>query len=274
MKILSLLFLLFIAAGCSDSNNTTTSTNGDGVTGTLVGTIARLFDYHAREMTNKSGVLVSCEGTSFSAVTDSNGNWAIHDLPSRTYVISFSKPGFYTWKDLGFPFTGGGIIRYRDSYLGSDDVELGELAKFTITLDAVTMPKGTYVDTLKKIIYSTGGVYGHTSSNTPDSAKIEMYTIVSKTPELTVENTSSYAFAYSYSYWQTLRYGHDTSISVSAGMYYNQFSSAGFVPGDKVYFRAYPILGRPKDIYDPLTNKSIQIGYSLNGSNVLSAIME
>ncbi len=264
MKILSLFLLLVIAAGCSDSNTATTNTSGDGVTGTLVGTIIRLNDYRGRSMSDKSGVLVSCEGTSYSALTDSDGNWIIHDLPSRTYVISFSKPGFYTWKDLGFPFTGGGVMRYNNIYF-SGSVELGEFAKFTVTLDAVIMPKGT----------ALGGIYGHTSSNTPDSAIVGMHVIFGRTPQLTAEDESSYLLGYNFPNGLTSPTGgRDTTVSLASVMNKNVYSSMGFVSGETVYVRAYPLLGNPQAIYDPLTNKYKQIGYSLTGSNVLSGIME
>src|SRR6478609_2741609 len=113
MKIITFLtLLLFIAAGCSDSNTTTTS-SGDGVTGDLIGTVY-LSDHRGRSMTNHSGVTVQIEGTSFSAVSDVNGNWVIHNLPTRTYAITFSKPGFYIRRNPSYTFVGGEPVRYID----------------------------------------------------------------------------------------------------------------------------------------------------------------
>ena len=51
-----------------------------------------------------SGVKVSLEGTSFSAVTDTKGAWQIINLPFNTYIIVFAKAGFATTKIPNFKF--------------------------------------------------------------------------------------------------------------------------------------------------------------------------
>src|ERR1043165_5836971 len=143
MKILSLLSVLIMLASCSDSNNTTTSSvGGDKVTGNLIGKIT-LTDHTGKPIANKSGALVQIDGTSYSAVTDSNGDWEIHNLPSRTYSLSISKDGFVTFHDPSYAFLGGGTTRYFYRYFyyytfyEFPEVPLKEFAQYSVFLDAV-----------------------------------------------------------------------------------------------------------------------------------------
>src|SRR5256885_16188600 len=96
--ILSFAFLVFLF-GCKNS----TPAASQEVTGELKGTVG-LYNAHGMEISDRSGVLIQAEGTNFSAISDSAGNWSIHDLPSQTYSISFSKNGFGTVKNTSFPF--------------------------------------------------------------------------------------------------------------------------------------------------------------------------
>jgi Carboxypeptidase regulatory-like domain len=62
-----------------------------------------------------AGVKITIEGTSFSAVTDANGIWEVKNLPAGTYVISYSKDGYFTEKIEGYQFVGGG-----DAYVANN----------------------------------------------------------------------------------------------------------------------------------------------------------
>lgn len=278
MKILTSLILLVILASCSDSNTATTSTSGGGGSaGDFIGTM-RLSDYRGRIMADQSGVTVQIEGTSFSAVSDASGNWVIHNLPTGNYAISFSKPNFCTRRNPSYSFVGGSApARYRDPYSNSGNtilpIDLGELPKFTVTLDAITMPVLITKDTgSKKYSYWVSGrVFAHTSANTPDSTNVGMFLIISKQPDLRIEDTSSY-ISMTYSNAQN-KATTDSTVNLAADLYYPAQQLKGVQPGDVVYFKAYPVINGIYQ-FNSITNKIEILGNGPTPSNVLSATLQ
>jgi len=94
---------VFSWVGCTDSS--TNNSSSSNLTGDLTGGIT-LTDYRDQYKSDKSGVLVQLDCTSFSAITDTAGLWIIHNLPSKTYSLTFSKEGCSTWKDESYSFLG------------------------------------------------------------------------------------------------------------------------------------------------------------------------
>lgn len=269
MKLLSFLLLLFVLAGCSDSDTTTTSSNnGSEPTSDLFGTV-NLLDYRGRQIQDKSGVLVKCEGTSFSALTDTGGNWIIHNLPTRTYNIGFSKEGFYSFHDPIFTFVAGAPVRYygsRGNYFESI-VTIGQPPRYTITLDGLSMPK-YYFDSVKGYVTTNGALYLHTSDDTPNLVFIGILLIAGTNPSLNIEDKTSYSFSRLSS--ETLYTAHDSSLDISFILGYQSPPVNQIPEGQTLYIRAYPKLTTAQQ-YDPFTDKSEFIGYG-QGSNILSAI--
>ncbi len=264
IKHLSFLFLFAIACGCSDSATTTSTTStfdGSKLTGDLVGSVT-LTDHRGRNIIDKSGVLVQCEGSSYSTLTDANGNWTLHDLPTRTYSISFSNDGFYTWKNPSYSFTGGGIVHFNYQITGTTAVPLGELPQFTVSIGIITMPKPHWVDSVQKNIYTPGAIYAHTSTDAPDSTLVSMYVIIGRDQNLSIENKSSY-FALIKASAQSYLPGNK-SIDIEGAI--PVASMSGVLPGETVYFKAYPALGTPRQ-YDVLTDTYDYIGYGVPSSS-------
>ncbi len=267
MKILTFLLLIFVAVGCSDSSTTTTitETTADGPSGDLIGTVM-LTDYLGRQITDRRGVTVQCEGTSYSAISDSAGNWVIHDLPTRTYVISFSKPEFYTWKDLSYSFVGGGPTRYKPPF--TNYVTLGQPPEFTIDLDGIAMPSRVFSDSLKDFIYTEGSYYAH-SSNAPSETSIGILLISSHSPTLSIDKKDSYDNSYYFFYYN--KKSSESVLNATGSLNYNNILLKDFLPGETIYIRAYPVIGNSR-IYDPYTDTYEVVGYGPNGSNILSAV--
>ncbi len=254
--ISSLLLLTAIAIGCSDSN-TATNSSGTDVTGDLAGKV-RSYNYLGRFNTDNSGILVQCEGTPYSTLSDSAGNWIIHNLPTRTYSISFSKPDFYTWKTTSYTFVGGGIVRYKDAN-GKDYAQIGELPRFKLFLDGITMPHGN--------VY--GNIYAHTSNDAPDSVSLGLYILVGTNPNLNINDKSSYTILQPYYPFNSVAQ-IDTNMSITL-----PFTTAffkGYTSGVTLYFKLYPSI-TSDSYYDARTDTYIPVGYSTEGSNVLSAVM-
>jgi hypothetical protein len=55
-----------------------------------------------------SGVTVSLEGTNFSTTTDDSGRFELLDVPSGTYTVRWSKPGYGDMRYIGAAIQGGG----------------------------------------------------------------------------------------------------------------------------------------------------------------------
>jgi hypothetical protein len=65
---------------------------------------------------DQSGVLVKLEGTNISALTNAKGEWKLEDVPSRTYTVTFSKPGYGTVIDFDYRHLGGAPTLYADPF--------------------------------------------------------------------------------------------------------------------------------------------------------------
>jgi hypothetical protein len=281
MNIRSVVILLaaVVWLGCSDSNGTNDGSGGNSsLTGDLTGTI-NLIDFRGYSKLNKSGVLVQLDGTPYSAITDSLGVWTIHNLPTRTYSITFSKEGCCTWKDKSFSFTGGGIVRYKYTYkydnalYSSFNPTIRELPLYTITLDLI-LPYYVYSDSAKGYIYVNGGIFGHTSSDAPP-VSLSAYCISSNKPTLSLEDRSSYQNFFWYnSDVYDFNFYNSSNKDTTTNLLIKNFPALlqGFSKGDIVYFKVYPGIGRDF-YYDAIEDKTIPIGFSNNGSNVLSLVV-
>lgn len=105
MKTKITLFLLLAAALVGGCKNSTTVEDND--LGTLRGKVA-FSDAICDPIANASGATIKIEGTGFSAVTDSSGQWEIDNVPAGIYNIIISKPGFDTNLIAEFEFNGAG----------------------------------------------------------------------------------------------------------------------------------------------------------------------
>ncbi|HET9135478.1 MAG TPA: carboxypeptidase-like regulatory domain-containing protein [Candidatus Kapabacteria bacterium] len=263
--VLLMLLLATILSACSDSNSSTTSSSGDGVTGDLIGSVT-LFDYRGRSMSDKSGVLIQCEGTSYSAVSASDGSWVIHNLPTRNYSIAYSKDGFSTYKVTTYQYIGGNVQRI-------DGTVLRQPCRFTMTIDGFIMAKSdttiTNDSTGGHSTNRTGNIYSHTSDDTPDSVYVYATYLFGRSESMNPLDPNSYVVQVDVSN----PYPNKTpgQVNFSATMQYTTFSK--FKPGERIYVVAYPYLGLTS-YYDVRTGvASISGGYGA-ASNVLSAIMQ
>ena len=88
-----LLFILIstILFGCKGSTGPVgpTGPGGPSLTGKLSGLVT-LIDTNGIQPTNRSGVSVTIDGLSKSAMTDSTGKWVIDTLSTGIYAINIS----------------------------------------------------------------------------------------------------------------------------------------------------------------------------------------
>ncbi|MDP4221188.1 MAG: carboxypeptidase-like regulatory domain-containing protein [Bacteroidota bacterium] len=179
--------LLALVYGCKSS---TTNAPQD-VTGDLKGTVG-LVDSHGNQVADKSGVLVTAEGTTLSATSDADGNWIIHNLPTQTYTIAFSKAGYGTKKNTSFSFVGGGTVAFGDR------MTLYQPLGFTVTLDSATPPEKPVYDASGTLLSKSGVLYGHISGATlADSNLIKCLVFMGTSSTIDTQDTSSYVAGFS-----------------------------------------------------------------------------
>ena len=290
MKILlALLFLSLCCFGCSSTDmNPASGSNGVPV-GTLKGTVS-LIDTVSQHVVDKSGVLVELLGTSYSAITDTGGLWSIPNLPSRTYNIKYSKPGYDPYK-VQVAFLGGATVWL-------DSVELFHKLSFSTVLDAVILPPPDSIDTLGKSHYGVGYIYAHFSKNTPLHVYLGTMIIAGPRPDITIEDESSYRVALlntSQTGYFTVKTNPDSSNDISIPIYNGEAYygtllvpslQKSFSKGDTIYVRSYPYITSipciatigvfavdAKYYIDPENRKRVFYGVG-EASNVLSVVVK
>jgi hypothetical protein len=117
-------------------NSCTTQTIAPGETADINGRV--LLAKSEWEMTPPfSGVTVSVEGTNFSAVSDDSGYFYFQGVPSGTYNVDFTKPGYGEIREMSITVTGGGsapIYWYNDEYGDLSDPTMYQYSDVITTL--------------------------------------------------------------------------------------------------------------------------------------------
>jgi len=101
-KILIISNILILLLGCDKSEENIF------LKGNIIGFVY-LVDETGYEVENKSGVNISIEGLTSSAITNEDGRFELSDVPAGTYNIIFNKSGYGTYKRFSFQFIGGNV---------------------------------------------------------------------------------------------------------------------------------------------------------------------
>ena len=226
MKFFSALLLVAILASCSKGTGYVDKAqiNNQKIDGAV-----KLYDEFNNEQ-DFGGMLVSIEGTNYSAVTDTSGKFELAGIPYGTYNLVFTKSGFGTFKidTLNHSNDGDG----KPVVLGT--FQLGQQASTATTgiffksgADTVKMyvtvnPPGTYfIGRGVRLFYSTD----------------------------TLVSSSNY-MAYS-----DVLIARDSTDVFKFG--YQQFQDMGFSSGEKVFVRPYGDAFFSNDYTDITTGKRI-----------------
>lgn len=247
--------MTFILFGCT--RNTLESDNATlQLTGTLRGSV-ELHNLNDSLSKHLEGVRIEIEGTNFSALTDTLGNWEIQNLPTRTYSISFSKISYSTWKNTAYSFLGGGVVPFNSL---EKSIILVEIPTYKVYLDSIKMPTSS----------NSGEVYCHTDKYTSSSEPTVVY-IASKekklldNPPRTLKTNNSFS--------NTERFHKDSIYYLSIPVYYNEARGLlnGFNHGDTIYVRAYPF--HFSETYYDINARNTVIPGCGEGSNTLTAMV-
>lgn len=129
--------VLFLFVGCTSTDDQKFNfQNASNIIGSV-----KLYDEGTTAI-NNSDMIVSIEGTTYNAVTDTLGNFTLKDVPYGTYTLNYEKSGFGAYKvfDLEHSFTGSSTII-------TDVPSLGKISKTEIS-DLSTTSNSTDLDVL------------------------------------------------------------------------------------------------------------------------------
>jgi hypothetical protein len=105
-------------------------------TGTLFGTA--LMSNPPATITDQSGITVTAttDDGEISASTDMKGLWQLNNVPTGTYVLSYTKAGYGTYKMPGFVFSAPGKTRIPNTTV------ISALPQYDVSSISVTVQTG------------------------------------------------------------------------------------------------------------------------------------
>lgn len=247
---LSVFCISLVLLGCKGDVGPSgpTGPSGPSLTGNISGLVT-LTDSNGVQPVNRSGVTVSIEGTSFSAVTDSTGRWQINSVTTGNYTIDISKNTYGMSKIQNYQFVGGGT-----SYVGNTN--LSEVPNFSVSNLAYTVSTGG------KIIVT--GTLSYTSSQT-NGRNILIF----------VGNSASVSSSPALNLGVVAAYDSSMGTSFSVNITDETFSNLGLGQGSPAFLIAYASSAPPANCsryVDQTTGRFNYTSLSSATSNVLQVI--
>lgn len=246
-----MIFFVMAFAGCSDSD--TISTSGGLATGNLVGGISGLVDSLGNMATDLSGVTVEAIGSGISAQTDSTGYWKLKNLPTRTYNLRFSKPGYVDYYVNGYSFLGG-ATSWFDQYF-----YLIMPPSFTVKFD------GLFFTVNDK--YLRGTLYMHCSENTPHFESVRMFVVFGSSKVMDLNDNSTFLTYINFNVINGSITRDEQTKSLTIENYAIGDTNL-FHHGQTVYCQLFPYISNNQYL-DIDKNKIVYVGQGA-GSNILS----
>jgi hypothetical protein len=145
-RSLSLLGIFTLFLGCKAATDPVSSAG----TGSLTGTV-KAFAFAAPQPVNPGGIHVELQATTFSAISDSLGNFHMDNIPAGVYNIIFWRPGFDSMIYPVHHLLGAGTDIINDAYLIQESTD-SIIFKNIIPVFTVSVSKIIHIiDTLIKI---------------------------------------------------------------------------------------------------------------------------
>ena len=249
LVMLALVALLYIG-GCAKDGATgpsgPTGPGGPVLTGSLTGYITAYDQYGFKVAADQSGVLLTIDNTTDSAITDGSGKYTFANLQTGTYSMSISKSGYASNRVQDFGYVGGGTTLRnasisRPPYFGL--VNLNDTIENTIANGPGILIRGTdTADTTPRSFI----VFGNTSS-----------TVSSAPTNFMFYNSGTIKAGFSaFSLYVTSR----------------ELNEAGIASGSTVYFAVYPIASAQLSYTDLATGRPFFIAIGTTPTT-LSAIV-
>jgi hypothetical protein len=226
MKYSIVLFASLSLLGCKGDPGPA----GPTLSGDIVGKV-NLYGENTLPLIDKSDVKVSIDENSYSTLSSSDGLWKLEGIPAGIHTLVFSKKGFYTEKNFGFQFVGGGTYYYGSQYL----VQIPSVTVKQLTL---TGPD------------SNNNIHFQVTLSSADSIYTYVGIIFDKTP---ISSSPTVTFLFT-----ELLYIPADSITFSFATQFGDYVKGeyGLSTGSQLYARAYVMPnGNYYDNYNPSTGK-------------------
>ena len=214
--------------------------SGPKLKGDITGLVL-LLNEDGSQPSNKSGVSITIEGTSYTATTDASGSYTIAGVETGIYSITYSKTGYGLTKNLKYQFSGGG-----QAFVGT--TTLCQPATFSVS--NLSNPSGsTIAITLSPAVTAIKSVILFIGNNNSVSSNPQNY--------LTAIVFVSSTF---------------TNGVLSTSLSQSTYRSAGLVSGNTAYIIAYGINdgSRFSGYTDFSTGRFVYTSVGATPSNVLS----
>lgn len=258
MKSAILLLLVgCLILGCNSNNSETTPSTQVTLTGQIV-----IYDQTGIPATSSTGIKVTILENQQVQYTNSSGVYTFINVPPGIYNFKFE------YKDYPPIFLFDYSVFYADNlgYIGTPDgFGIGPESTSLCNIDSVyyanvhfyNFTEGVFTDSLGCFIFIG-------SSNQTDSSSAPSVLLIGKQYDQVDYGANSYV---------DLAYGMAESSPFN--FYYftaNFIHNIGFVKGDSIYFRAYPLTS-PSFYVDTTTNKKVfpSIGA---GSNIVGTVVQ
>lgn len=126
MKLNYLTLGFIILLGLTSCNKDNDSTPEPVTKANIIGSV-NLYNEGVTQIDN-SNMIIRVEGTELSAITDTEGDFTLSDVPFGTYTLIYEKSGFGTFKNYNIEHTNTG-----SSTIISETPSLGEISTTQIT---------------------------------------------------------------------------------------------------------------------------------------------
>ena len=238
MKIFRIIIIsniLIFLLGC-DKNDENIFLEGN-----IVGFVNHLVDETGNEVEDKSGVNVTIEGLTSSAITNEDGRFELSNVRAGTYNIIYKKTGYGSLKIFGFQFIGGNI---------------------PAMLYETTLYEQPKIDIQSLDISFNGNIINITGEITePNYFSVQIF--INDSSNVSNENYDYASARYSYSDW--------TYTQFSQNIYLNE---TPYSQGDKVYLVIYFINPNEESGYYDYEKETLTYSSYKKASSVINLILE
>jgi hypothetical protein len=187
--------------------------------------ITHVLDQDLNDLPDRSGVTVSFDGSGLSTTSDSTGSWTITGLPTRTYDITYSKPGYGTIHHYGYQFVGGGT-----AYVQDVDVTLEPPTQVSVTSLQAAIDDSTQSPVALLALNATPSVTATRQSH------VYLLFVISRSSSSSIDNRTG-----AYTVIERLQIGSGARVRLLLS---DLRSLTGVKSGETLYITAYAVSGR------------------------------
>lgn len=243
MKYLPLLAIILFFATCKkkpDSPEPEPEPTPAPTSGNISGKVTRLDQFGKQYANGFANVLVSLQGTTIQSSTDTSGHYTLQNVSAGTYTISFSNG------DVGATKIQSIIYKVGDNVLYN--AVMADLPTFSVN--------SAYVKDTAWFNTNIPGIYyrAYASTSNTNAATVA---IIGKSANLSIGVPGSY--------------DNFAPVSVVGNVSdYNRFlgytfmkDSYGYLSGDTIYIKIYPVAKESAGYTDPKLSKTV---YTAHGN--------